>query len=311
MMTEHSTVGLQNRGAPVAEDAIVVPRRHIGRWISATLVVAVLGWFIWTLAVTESLQWGVVAEYMFNEQVLKGVQNTLLMAVLSVVIGLTVGTVIAVMKLSVNPVLYGVATLYQWFFRGTPTLVQLIFWFNLSSIFPVLGVNLFGFKLFAMDTNQVMTPLVAALLGLGLNFAAYHSEVMRAGILSVDEGQSDAAQAYGLSRYQTLRHIVLPQAMRVIIPPTGNELIGMLKYTSLASIVSYGELLRSVGDIYNRTYQVIPLLTVAAIWYLGLVTVLSIGQHYLEKRFERGSSRSQPAPSIAGRVWSSIIKSRM
>jgi polar amino acid transport system permease protein len=154
-----------------------------------------------------------------------------------------------------------------------------------------------------------MTPFLAALLGLGLNFAAYYSEIVRAGILSVDEGQSDAATAYGLSKFQTLRHVVLPQAMRVIIPPTGNELIGMLKYTSLASVVSYTELLHSVSDIYNRTYQVIPLLIVGALWYLFMTTVLSVGQYYLEKRFARGTSRTVKQ-SLPQRLRSNLVGRR-
>lgn len=282
-----------------ASELAVVPRRHLGRWVGAALVLLALGWLLYTFGTTESLQWDVVAGYMFDGQVLDGVKNTIVMTALCMLIGVTLGTVIAVMRLSVNPVLSGVALLYQWFFRGTPTLVQLIFWFNLSSIFPRFSGQFLGFQFLDVDTNQMMTPLLAALLGLGLNFAAYYSEVVRAGILSVDEGQSDAANAYGLSRYRALRHIVLPQAMRVIIPPTGNELIGMLKFTSLASIVSYSELLRSVSNIYNQTYQVIPLLIVAALWYLIMTSILSIGQYFLERRFSRGSSRSQPVSALS------------
>ncbi|MFT4085417.1 MAG: amino acid ABC transporter permease [Nocardioides sp.] len=277
----------------------VVPRRHLGRWISAVVVIAALAWLVWTLATTESLEWGQVGHYLFSHGVLVGVKNTIVMTVLCMVIGMVIGTLIAVMRLSPNPVLTGVAWLYQWFFRGTPTLVQLTFWFNLSTIFPRLHLSLFGWQVFDVSTNQVMTSLVAALLGLGLNFGAYYSEVVRAGILSVDEGQSDAAAAYGLTPFGTLRHIVLPQSMRVIIPPTGNELIGMLKFTSLASLVSYEELMRSVSDIYTINYEVIPLLVVAALWYLFMTTILSTGQYFLEKRFARGTTRSQPPSLIA------------
>ncbi|MFF1690191.1 MULTISPECIES: amino acid ABC transporter permease [unclassified Streptomyces] len=262
------------------------------------MVVLLLAWLAWVLATTKTMQWSVVGQYLFSSEVLAGVKGTIVMTVLSMALGMVLGTVVAVMRLSSNPVLTGVASLYQWFFRGTPTLVQLIFWFNLSSIFPRVQLGFLGIDL---NTNQVMTPFLAALLGLGLNFAAYYSEIVRAGILSVDEGQSDAATAYGLSRFRTLRHIVLPQAMRVIIPPTGNELIGMLKFTSLASVVSYAELLRGVSDVYNRTYQVIPLLIVAAIWYLFMTTLLSTGQHFLEKRFARGSQRTTTS-SLAERI---------
>ncbi|MFG2658511.1 amino acid ABC transporter permease [Streptomyces sp. NPDC048425] len=279
-------------------DLPVVPRHYPGRWTGAGVVVLLLAWLAWVLATTKTMQWSVVGQYLFSSEVLAGVKGTIVMTVLSMALGMVLGTVVAVMRLSSNPVLTGVASLYQWFFRGTPTLVQLIFWFNLSSIFPRVQLGFLGIDL---NTNQVMTPFLAALLGLGLNFAAYYSEIVRAGILSVDEGQSDAATAYGLSRFRTLRHIVLPQAMRVIIPPTGNELIGMLKFTSLASVVSYAELLRGVSDVYNRTYQVVPLLIVAAIWYLFMTTLLSTGQHFLEKRFARGSQRTTTS-SLAERI---------
>ncbi|MGH3240380.1 MAG: amino acid ABC transporter permease [Spirillospora sp.] len=296
---------------PAEDELPLVPRRHPGRWAGAAVVVFLLGCLVWLLASAENMEWNVVGDYLFDSDVLKGVRNTLLMTVLSMAIGMVLGTVVAVMRLSPNPVLNGVASLYQWFFRGTPTLVQLIFWFNLSSIIPYLSVTVLGVQVIEMDTNKVMTPLLASLLGLGLNFAAYYSEIVRAGILSVDEGQSDAATAYGLSRFQTLTHVVLPQAMRVIIPPTGNELIGMLKWSSLASVVSYAELLRSVSDVYNRTYQVIPLLVVAAIWYLFITTLLSIGQHFLEERFARGSRRtpnSSPLKSLVAGVRGRVAR---
>jgi polar amino acid transport system permease protein len=280
----------------------IMRRRHPWRWTAAAAVATFLGWLVFVLTTTEAFQWDVVGQYLFSDEVLSGVRNTILMTILCMAVGMVIGTAVAVMRLSPNPVLTGVAALYQWFFRGTPTLVQLIFWFNLSSIFPRFSVNVLGVQVVDVNTNEAMTPLVAAILGLGLNFGAYYSEVVRAGILSVDEGQSDCAAAYGLSRYQTLRHIVLPQAMRVIIPPTGNELIGMLKWTSLASIVGYTELLRSVSNIYNVTYQVIPLLIVAALWYLFMTSVLTVGQYFLEKRFARGTSRNQPTPT-SGRMW--------
>lgn len=270
-------------------DMDFVPKRHSGRWIAAILVTFILGYFVWGIFAAPAMRWEVVGEYLFHPKVLEGVQNTIFMTILATLIGVAVGTAAAVMRLSPNPVLWSLAGGYQWFFRGTPTLVQLIFWFNLSSIIPRIQLPLLGID---VDTNDVMSPLLASLLGLGLNFGAYYSEIVRAGILSVDEGQTDAAKAFGLTRIQTLTTVVLPQAMRVIIPPTGNELIGMLKFTSLASVVSFNELLRNTGDIYNQTFQVIPMLIVASIWYLLLTTILSVGQFFVERYFARGTSRT-------------------
>jgi polar amino acid transport system permease protein len=272
----------------------VVPLRHPWTWVGAAAAIAVLVWWISVMAGAEAFGWATVGEYLFNSQVLGGIVNTLIMTALCMVIGCVVGTVLAVMRLSGNPVLMSISAGYIWFFRGVPTLVQLLFWFNLGSIFPAISLDLFGWTAFSLNTNQVMTPMVTCALGLGLSFAAFYSEIVRSGILSVDEGQIESATAYGLSRFQAFRFIVFPQAMRVIIPPTGNELISMLKWTSAGVIVAYGELLYEVTRIYSRNYEVIPLLVVASIWYLVMVTILSIGQHYIERHFARGSSRNQP-----------------
>ncbi|MDF2444741.1 MAG: polar amino acid transport system permease protein [Subtercola sp.] len=277
-----------------ASTVTVVALRHPLRWVSATIILFLAAWWLWVLVTTPSFQWGVVGQYLFAPPVIAGVLSTIGITVAAMVIGAGLGTVIAIMRLSTNPFLQGVSGLYVWFFRGTPTLLQLLFWFNLASVFPRLGLGFGSVQLFSWDTNKVMTPLVATLLGLGLNLAAYYSEIVRAGILSVDEGQLDATTAYGFSRAQTLWHVILPQAMRVIIPPTGNELIGLLKWSSLASVISFGELLNSVQTIYSRTFEVVPLLSVAAVWYLALTTVLSIGQHFIEKRFARGTHRTAP-----------------
>ncbi len=174
-------------------------------------------------------------------------------------------------------------------------LVQLLFWFNLSALYPEITFGLPGVSL---DANQLITPLAAAILGLGLNEAAYMSEIVRAGIQSIDQGQSEAAGALGMSRIQTLTRVVLPQAMRVIIPPTGNEFIGMLKTTSLVSVLAVPELLYSAQIIYSKNLQVIPLLLVASIWYIIITTVFSIGQGYLERRFSRGTSRTVPPTPV-------------
>jgi polar amino acid transport system permease protein len=199
------------------------------------------------------------------------------------------------MRLSPNPLVGGASWVYIWFFRGTPVLVQLLFWNFVGALYPKISIGIpFGPEFFSFSANTAITPFVAAILGLGLNEGAYMAEIVRAGILSVDEGQTDAAHALGMTRLQTMRRIVLPQAMRVIIPPTGNETISMLKTTSLVSVIAVTDLLYSVELIYAVNYRTIPLLIVASIWYLIVTTVLSFGQYYLERYFGRGAARELP-----------------
>jgi polar amino acid transport system permease protein len=199
------------------------------------------------------------------------------------------------MRLSANPVVSSVAWTYVWFFRGTPVLVQIIFWSFAAALyqFPTLGIP-FGPAFVTFDANKIIPLFVGALLGLGLNEAAYMSEIVRAGMLSVDHGQTEAAQALGMSKMGTLRRIVLPQAMRVIIPPTGNETISMLKTTSLVVVIAVTDLLKAVQDIYGSNYQQIPLLVVASLWYILMTSVLSVIQYYIERHYARGSSRELP-----------------
>jgi polar amino acid transport system permease protein len=207
------------------------------------------------------------------------------------------GVVLAVMRLSPARVVSGAAWYYIWFFRGTPLLVQILFWFNIASLtgpHPALGLPFTHIVILHANANALITKLTAAILALGLNEAAYMAEIVRAGILSVDEGQTEAAQSIGMGRIQTMRLIVLPQAMRVIIPPTGNETISMLKTTSLISAIGYGELLYTVQLIYSVTYKTIPMLIVAVVWYLILTTLLTIGQYYIERHYARGASRNLP-----------------
>jgi polar amino acid transport system permease protein len=215
--------------------------------------------------------------------------------------------VLAVMRLSPNPLVAGASWFYIWLFRGTPVLVQLLFWSFISAVYSrvTFGVPFGGPELFGGNANAVITPFVAAMLGLGLNEGAYMSEIVRAGILSVDEGQSEAAHALGMTRLQTLRRIVLPQAMRVIIPPTGNETISMLKTTSLVSVIPFTELLYAAQLIYSQSFQQIPLLVVTVIWYLLFTTILSIGQYYVERHYGRGTSRELP-PTPLQRVRRSL-----
>jgi polar amino acid transport system permease protein len=211
------------------------------------------------------------------------------------VIGITLGIVLAVMRLSPSPVMSWVSWLYIWFFRGTPVLVQIFFWFNLNTVLPHIGIGIPGTPLHWQEsTNLLISAFTAATLGLGLNEAAYMAEIVRAGIISVEHGQTEAAQALGMNRLQVMRRIVLPQAMRVIIPPTGNETISMLKTTSLASIAAVPELFTRSEQIANFTFLVIELAIVASIWYLAMTTVLTIGQYYVERYFARGAQRELP-----------------
>lgn len=212
------------------------------------------------------------------------------------VAGVLIGVLLAVMRLSPNPLVAAVAGFYIWIFRGTPVLVQLLFWNFIAALYPEidLGIPFIAPDLISLDANTFVTPFVVALLGLGLNEGAYMAEIVRAGVLSVDEGQTHASQALGMTRLQTMRRIVLPQAMRVIIPPTGNETISMLKTTSLVSVIAYAELLYASQLIYSENYRTIQLLIVASIWYLAMTTVLTIGQAWLERRFGRGTRRQEP-----------------
>lgn len=271
---------------PVGEREVIraIPVPHYGRWVSAVVVLVGLAFLVKAFA-DAKVDWDMVGEYLFDDQIIKGAGNTLLISVVAMLVGLVLGVLAAVMRLSGNPVTATVATAYIWLFRGTPVLVQLLLWWNLALVFP----NLFG-----QDTNTLITPFMAALLGLGLNEGAYMAEIVRAGIKSVDDGQTEAAQALGMSKAKTLRRIVLPQAMRVIVPPTGNEFINMLKTSSLASLVTYPELIQKAKDVYTNNLAVMELLIVASFWYLVLTTVFSIGQFHLERRFARGSSRELP-----------------
>jgi polar amino acid transport system permease protein len=282
----------------------VVPVRHPGRWLAAGVVVLLIVMLVHSVffskvsrggKVQERFEWHIIDHYFFSTQVLLGLRTTIEITVLAMVGGILIGVILAIMRLSPNPIVSGSSWLYIWFFRGTPVLVQLLFWYNASYIFPnfTLGVP-FGPALFHINLNSTLTPFIAATFGLALNEGAYMSEIVRAGILSVDEGQTEAAQSIGMTRLETLRLIVLPQAMRVIIPPTGNETISMLKTSSLASVVTLSELLYSVQLIYAQTYQTIPLLIVASLWYLVVTSVLMIVQYYIERHYARGSVRQLP-----------------
>ena len=263
--------------------------RHPGRWVAVAVLAVLAAMLVHTVLTNEGFRWDVVGRYLFSTPILGGLANTLLLTVLSMVIGVVGGIGLAVMRLSPNPVLTGAAAVYIWLFRGTPLIAQLLFWNYLSALYPRLGLGIpFGPVFVSADVNSLITPFAACLLGLGLNEAAYMAEIVRGGLQSVDRGQSEAAGALGLSRVQALRRVVLPQAMRVIIPPTGNETISMLKTTSLVVVIGYFELLTSAQRIYSTNFQTIPLLIVAAAWYLALTSVLSVGQGFVERRYGRG-----------------------
>jgi len=278
----------------------IVPRRFFGRWIAAFLIVAILIWIGKAFAEGQ-IAWAVVGQFFTAPAILNGLVNTIIMTACAMMLGITLGVVFAIMYMSPNPVLRGSALFYIWFFRGTPLLLQLLLWFNLALVFPKLGIP----GLFEMRTVDVMTPFVATLLGLGMNQGAYTAEVVRSGILSVDVGQTEAAKAIGMTRLTALRRIVMPQAMRVIIPPVGNEFISMVKLTSIASVIQYSEILRNAQTVYYANARVIELLIVAAIWYLAVVTLLQIGQYFLERHFSKGrisrnNGERRAKPEIAG-----------
>jgi polar amino acid transport system permease protein len=289
------------RPAP-PEHIKAVPVRHPGRWIGTAVIAVLVAMFIHMLVTNPVFQWSFMFDNMFTPPVLRGVRTTLIMTVLAMVIGVVLGIVLAVMRLSPNPVLSGAAWVFIWFFRAIPRYVLLFFIANLGALYATYEIgfpfdqqlmDLLGFeadwRLFGFDGNQIFTGFTAGLLGLALSEGAYMAEIVRAGIQSVDPGQTEAASALGMSRGRTMRRIVLPQAMRVIIPPTGNETIAMLKDTSLLVAVPVTtELAFQLRAIGARTFQIIPLSVAAILWYLALTSVLMVGQYFLEKRFSRG-----------------------
>ena len=271
-------------GYPDISGMTVARQAHWRRWLAAAVIIVVLA-VIGRAFAGGQIEWSYVGRFLTAKVILEGIVNTMVMAVLAMVLGIVLGVVAAIMRLSPNPVLQSVAAGYTWLFRGTPLILQLLLWFNLALVFPTIGIP----GLWSVRAVDLMTPFLSALLGLGINQGAYTSEVMRAGMLSVDAGQYEAAQAIGMGRLRALRRIILPQAMRVVIPPLGNEFIGMVKATSLASVIQYPEVLHNAENIYYANSRVIELLIVAGFWYLMVVSVLTPLQMLLERRFARGS----------------------
>jgi len=278
---------------PAAIDA--VPLRHPWRWVAAVVIVVLLALFLYGAATNDAYRWHIFAQYMFNERVLKvGLVNTLQLTVYSMVLAIALGVLLAVMRLSPNPVFKSVAWVYLWIFRGTPVYVQLVFWGLIPTIYANIQLGVpFGPSFFHLNLQALSIPFVLAILGLALNEAAYMAEIIRAGISSVPEGQLEASTALGMSWGLAMRRTVLPQAMRVIIPPTGNEVISMLKTTSLVTGVPFALDLYGITsrEIAARIFEPVPLLMVAATWYLIVTSILMVGQYYLERYYSRGASR--------------------
>lgn len=277
-------------------DNEAIPLRHPGRWVAAIILLALLVWFIIGAARNDAYHWDTYARYILDTRIATAALHTIALTICSMLLGVVLGALVAVLRMSPNPVLQGVSWLYLWVFRGTPVYVQLVFWGLLSSLYQTVNVGIAEIDLEWFLQNA----FIVAVLGLGLNEAAYMAEIVRAGIQAVPEGQAEASKALGMSWWQTMRRTILPQAMRIIIPPTGNEFISLLKTTSLVIAVPYSlELYGRATDISNSLFQPVPLLLVAATWYLAITSVLMVGQFYLERYFAKGSSRTLSSRQLA------------
>lgn len=273
---------------PWAVPLPIVPLRHFGRWIAAAAVLAVAAIVVFVLARAD-INYRQVPAYLLYQIMLEGLWHTVVLAIAAQSSAMVVGLLIAVMRVSNNPVASYTARVYIWIFRGTPVLLQILIWYNLALAFQHIEIPF----LFSVPTNSVISPFVAALLGLGMNESAYMAEIVRAGFNAIDHGQIEAAHSIGMTPAKTLRRVILPQAMRVIIPPTGNDFINMLKGTSIASVISYVELIQAANNISSHNLQVMETLLAAAIWYMVLVTVASFGQQHIERAFA-GDRAHQP-----------------
>ena len=259
----------------------VVPLRRPGLWLSSALVVALAGALLVSVWTNPHIDHAAIARFQFAPAILAGLRVTVVLALLAAVIGAVLGVLLAVMRLSPSPVLRVFSAAYTWLLRGTPLLVQILLWGNLALLFQHIG---------PFDTNRLLTPFVASVVALGLNEAAYMAEIVRAGILSVDQGQADASLALGMSRSLAMRRILLPQALRVIIPPAGNQFISLLKATSLVSVIAGGDLLTAAENISSANLKTIELMLVATFWYLVLTTITSLGQYLVERRLARSGT---------------------
>ncbi|CAG7608504.1 amino acid ABC transporter permease [Leucobacter soli] len=265
--------------------------RHPGRTVFAVVLILLAGLFLYDTAFNRPVyNWGIVGQYLFDTRILTGAWYTLQLTVYSMIIAIVLGIAVAVMRLSPNPVVAAVAWVYLWLFRGTPVYVQLVFWGMIPTIYKTIDLGIpFTEALVSISTKDLLNYFTLAVIGLALNEAAYMAEIVRAGLLAVDKGQDEAAIALGLGWWHTMSRVILPQAMRVIIPPTGNEVISMLKTTSLVAAVPFTlDLYGRSRDISAVTYQPVPMLIVASIWYLTVTSILMVGQYYLERHYAKG-----------------------
>ncbi|MBY2908691.1 MULTISPECIES: amino acid ABC transporter permease [Rhizobium] len=296
MSNDRTTAASPSGGADfrdVAHAHKPFPTGRLLLWVAVLLIAAN---FLWIVAHNENFGWPVVAAYFFDPTVINGLYVSLGLTVVAMAIGIVLGLGLAIARLSNDRLARSLASLFIWFFRGTPLLVQLIFWYNLSTLFPELSITIpFGPTLASWETNSVITPMTAAIVGLALNEAAYMAEIIRGGLLSVDRGQFETAEAFGMTKARALWRIIIPQAMRSIVPPTGNQLISMIKATSLVSVIAMADLLYSVQSIYNRTFEIVPMLLVAVLWYLLITSILNLGQSYIEAYYGRSERRNNTA----------------
>ncbi|MFE7528931.1 amino acid ABC transporter permease [Kitasatospora sp. NPDC057542] len=292
-----------------APEARIVARRKPGQWAAAAVALLLAAMAVNSVIRNKAFQWSVVADWFTARSVLDGLTLTLWLTAVTLALGFVLGTLLATMRLSTNPVLRTLSWGYVWVFRSTPPLVQLLFFFNIGALYPTLGLGIpFGPEFVTVRTVDLMGPTLTAVIGLTLLETAYAAEVIRGGILSVDRGQLEAAAALGLGRWRVLRRIVVPQAMRAIVPTAGNMLIGALKGTSIVSVLAVSDLLYSVQLVYLQSYQVIPMLMVATIWYLVVTTLLSIGQYYVERHFAKGATRDGLPPTPLQRALAAVAK---
>jgi len=293
----HSGAGHVHSGSEFApgarEEYAVVHRHHVGPWLLAAVAALATAGLVYALATNPYLDWGVTAHYLFAGQILRGVVTTVELSIYSMILGVLVGVVIGVGRMSHNAVLSGLAFSYVAVFRSVPVLVQLLIWGNVGLIVRnvALGIPFTDVRFFSIQTNELIGPFTAAILGLALAEGAYIAEIVRAGIGSVDKGQREAASSLGMSSARSLRRIVLPQALRVIIPPLGNEFVTLIKGTSLVAVIAGGDLLTQAQNVAASNYRVIEMIAVAVFWYLVLVAVASVGQYFLERHYSRGVDR--------------------
>lgn len=285
----------------------IVARRHVGRWVSAAVALVLVAMFVSFIVTNPNWQWSIVGDYLFAQVVMQGLLLTVILTVVSTAIGLVLGAVTAFMRLSANPTFRIAASIYIWFIRSIPPLVLLLLIFFLAALLPRISLGVpFGPEVVSFSTNDLITRFTAAVVGLGLYLGAYTGEILRGGILAVPRGQFEAAQALGMTDTLLVRRIVSPQAIRVIIPAMANEVITMFKATSLVTVIGAAELLTTVQLIYARTFEIIPLLMVACLWYLFITSIAMLGQSRLEEKFGRGYTRSSPTTP----AWRAALRRR-